>query len=330
MRTSLLTGLDTAKGLVVAWNVPLVGVHHMLAHALTARLDSALKKSNDDGVSEAVSPAFPFLTLLVSGGHTMLVHSRSLVDHRIVVNTLDIAIGDVLDKLGRTILPEEIQDEMTDTAYAKYLSQYAFESGDAAEIYPVPARRKDELRKTVNEFGWSVSQPLVWNRDLAFSFSGLASQFEKLWQTRQTETDGRLSDAERLLFAQHAFGIACEHLASRIVIAFESLQKSGEDLPQHLVVSGGVAASAFLRRYLRRFLDVRGFSHIHLLFPPTALCTDNAAMIAWAGIELFEAGFRSDLSCSALNKWSMDPRAEDGGIAGVDGWAAKPQSDTVV
>ena len=330
MRTSLLTGLDTAKGLAVAWDVPLVGVHHMLAHALTSRLDGALKKDDDDGVSDAVSPAFPFLTLLVSGGHTMLVHSRSLVDHSVVVNTLDIAIGDVLDKLGRMILPVEVQESMPDTAYAKYLSQYAFESDDAVETYPVPERRNDEIRKTVNEFGWSVSQPLVWNRDLAFSFSGLASQFERLWQTRQTETQDRLSDAERLVFAQHAFGIACEHLASRVIIAFESLQKNGEVLPQSLVVSGGVAASAFLRRYLRRFLDIRGFSHMQLLFPPAALCTDNAAMIAWAGIELFEAGFRSDLSCSALNKWSMDPRAEDGGISGVDGWAMNPRSEIVV
>ena len=71
---------------------------------------------------------------------------------------------------------------------------------------------------------------------------------------------------------------------------------------------------------LRLFLDKRGFAHIRLIFPPPSLCTDNAAMIAWTGTEMYRAGFESDLSCNALRKWSIDPDAEDGGILGVGGW----------
>lgn len=70
-------------------------------------------------------------------------------------------------------------------------------------------------------------------------------------------------------------------------------------------------------------MDIRGFSHIQLVFPPLELCTDNAAMIAWAGVEMYEAGWRSELSCQALRKWGLDPAARDGGILGVGGWRQK-------
>ena len=78
---------------------------------------------------------------------------------------------------------------------------------------------------------------------------------------------------------------------------------------------------ADMRRHsLRSFLDVRGFSHVQLSTPPPALCTDNAAMIAWTGMEMYEAGWQSELSCRALRTWSIDSGAVDGGISGVDGW----------
>jgi hypothetical protein len=73
-------------------------------------------------------------------------------------------------------------------------------------------------------------------------------------------------------------------------------------------------------RSLRAFLDIRGFANVRVLIPPPSLCTDNAAMIAWTGIEMYEAGWESQLSCKPLRKWSVDPNAEDGGILGVAGW----------
>ena len=323
MRSNLSCGLDFAKGLAVAWNIPMVGVHHMLAHTLTPRLVNAMNRNSTQTFTGQASPQFPFLTLLVSGGHTMLVHSKSLTKHTIIANTQDIAIGDALDKIGRTVLPGHVLASMSNTAYAKYLSDFAFESEEASDSFPVPVRRGDELHKPSNEYGWSVQTPLAQTRELSFSFSGLESQIERLWKLRHDETRGQVSDKERLLFARTAMGTACEHLGSRLLIALAELRKHGESIST-LVVSGGVAASPFLRRYLRRCLDVRDLGHVALLFPPSDLCTDNAAMIAWAGLELFDAGFRSDLSCGALRKWSMDPEMDDGGIAGVDGWVAKP------
>ena len=71
---------------------------------------------------------------------------------------------------------------------------------------------------------------------------------------------------------------------------------------------------------LRSFLDARGFGHLELVVPPPYLCTDNAAMIGWAGIEMYEMGWRSDLSCRVIKRWSLDPKAEDGGILGIPGW----------
>ena len=126
-RASLATGIDTAKGLAVAWNVPLLGVHHMQAHALTPRLVSALEACAFDTFKPSLpAPAFPYLTLLVSGGHTQLLHPTTVCNHRILASTTDLAIGDMLDKSARDILSDKIVNAATDVSYAKLLESYAF------------------------------------------------------------------------------------------------------------------------------------------------------------------------------------------------------------
>src|ERR1700744_6379557 len=104
MRSNLNTGIFTAKGLAVAWGVPLVGVHPMAAHALTPRLISAVSQGK-------IKPEVPLWSLLVSGGHTLLVRSKSLASHRILAETADIAVGDSLDKIARSVLPEDLLQE---------------------------------------------------------------------------------------------------------------------------------------------------------------------------------------------------------------------------
>lgn len=321
MRSNLTCGLDTAKGLAAAWQVPLLGVHHMQAHALTPRLVHALEgqSGGSDEERRELEPRFPFLTLLVSGGHTMLLHSKGLVDHKILATTRDVAIGDALDKCGRVILPDECKLQAKDTAFARYLSDYAFPDQNSYGNWPVPERRRDEIAKPNNLFGWQVQSPLAATKDLTFSFTGIATAIERLFKKRSEQAGGCLDEAERLVFARTALGGAFEHLASRTIIALEMLQSAKQDVST-LVVSGGVAANSFLRYFLRAMLDVRGFEHVQLLFPPVWLCTDNAAMIAWCGMEMFEAGYHSDFEVGALRKWSMDPTAADGGILGVGGW----------
>jgi N6-L-threonylcarbamoyladenine synthase len=347
MRASLITGVDTAKGLAVAWQVPFLGVNHMQAHALTPRLVSALEYTstsstgdgNNVGESEhrdsfkfAGCPAFPYLSLLVSGGHTMLVLSKRLCDHEILSQTADIAIGDMLDKSARDILPREIIKSSGSVMYGRTLEHYAFadmstSSNDYGYTSPMSnglAIRKSSLQRDNPEtqHDWSVSQPLlhpspgVTPDQLAakLSFSGIGSSVKSII-TRNPGMD----DAERRLLAREAMRTAFEHLGSRTLMALPKLLARGLQIDT-LVTSGGVASNQYLKHILRVLLDSNGYKTMKLVFPPPMFCTDNAAMIAWAGIEMWEAGYRTELSAMAVKQWAIDPKANDGGILGIGGW----------
>lgn len=159
MRSNLFTGLDTAKGLAVAWKRPLIGVHHMQAHALTPRLVRALQNSShldtrsnecSSGTSVLskiqIEPDFPFLSVLASGGHTLLINSASLTDHKVMASTTDIAVGECLDKIARAVLPAEILQMSSSTMYGPLLEEFAFPMvnitkdsvGPKIEEQPVP------------------------------------------------------------------------------------------------------------------------------------------------------------------------------------------------
>ncbi|PGH09342.1 O-sialoglycoprotein endopeptidase [Blastomyces parvus] len=353
MRSNLSIGLDTAKGLSIAWQVPIVGVHHMQAHLLTPRLAAAIQQQRDTGPDTEFisSPNFPFMSILVSGGHTMLVHSKSIVDHEILASTLDIAIGDALDKLARSVLPQSFLEQSNTTMYGKMLEAFAFPNGDRDYIdYQPPATRTEEAMKSKdNQWGWSIPLPFAQNRKLEFTFAGIASRAQTIisnkkdrWEAAGNAGEEFMSKDERIDVARTFMTVCFEHLASRTVIALQNIRKQQqqeqrearqdptykcdtfEDV-KHLVISGGVGANQFLRKLFRSFLDIRGFQHVEVIAPPPYLCTDNAAMIGWAGIEMFEAGWHSDLGCRPLRKWSLDRRAEDGGILGPPGWI-KPDS----
>ncbi|KAI1974245.1 Mitochondrial tRNAs modification protein [Ophidiomyces ophidiicola] len=353
MLSSLTTGVDTAKGLAVAWQIPLVGVHHMQAHLLTPRLATALEPSAE-AITVSKRVEFPFLSLLVSGGHTLLVHSRSIVDHEILASTVDIAVGDALDKIGRIVLPMSYLKNSPTTMYGKALESFVFPNGKTDYAgYKPPASRGEEIPRRQNvQWGWSFTLPFSEKKILAFSFSGLVSEatkqtedYKAIW--KEMNNDGGSADDwlpydARVALGREFMNVCFEHLASRTVLALQSLQhpsgfehlnkknrrkmdrKNAKGQAQAkspvktLVVSGGVAANQFLRNLLRLFLDVRGFEDIDIVAPPMYLCTDNAAMIGWAGIEMFEAGWKSDLKCRALKKWALDSRADDGGILGPE------------
>lgn len=315
MRSSLATGLDTAKGLAVAWQIPLVGVNHMQAHALTPRLVSALS-----GSSPNAAPPFPFLSLLVSGGHTLLVHSKEICDHAILATTTDIAIGDCIDKIARLVLPPDVLKEGSDIMYGRHLERFAFPNGSADYNYTAPTSRAEELARNSTKWGWALVPPLAETRSgskskaMEFTFSGLGSAVKRIYEGRE-----KMQDEERIELASESMRLAFEHLASRVVLALRDLRKKGSGVGT-LVVSGGVASNAFLRTVLGSFLTARGFQNVTLTFPPVELCTDNAAMIAWTGMEIYENGWESDLRCRPLPKWSIDPNAEDRGILGAEYW----------
>lgn len=320
MRSNLSVGLETGKALSVAWQIPMVGVHHMQAHLLTPRLVSCLNNESDPD-PPAMAPELPFLSILVSGGHTMLVQSTRLTDHKVLATSEDIAMGEALDKSARDIVPADLLQYAKSTMYGKTLEKFVFPNGEADFAdYKPPATRGNELAKHENKWGWYITTPFANTRMLQFSYSSISSMVGKIVSRRSA--DGGMSHDERVDLGREVMRVAFEHLASRTVIALEILRphNTGKDKIETLVVSGGVAANQFLMRVLRSFLDVRGFEDIKIVAPPPYLCTDNAAMIGWAGIEMYEAGWRSSLSCRPVRKWSLDPKAQDGGILGPGGW----------
>ena len=375
MRSNLAVGLDTAKGMATALGVPLLGVHHMQAHALTPRLLKAqgnwkalrenmgygddedagyvrsFKTTRDDAPEGKfdLEPKFPFLTVLVSGGHTMLLNSTSLTEHQNVAESQDIALGDFLDKAARCILPQDLLK----APYGRALEHFAFQTNvhqveDQTEVYEVdpsrgqhftkeftrplhspsydytpPARRQDELETRVSEWGWGLTPPLSESkggekssRRMVYSFAGLLTSIERLVKRPEPLFTLR----ERQFLAREVQRVAFEHLASRILLYLDSSSTFAGDT---IVVSGGVASNSYLRHVLRSILDARGHEHMKLCFPPIELCTDNALMIAWAGVEMYEAGYSSELSVGPIRKWSMDPSAADGGILGATGWISE-------
>ena len=152
--------------------------------------------------------------------------------------------------------------------------------------------------------------------------------------------------AERRTLAREAMRVAFEHLAQRTVWALQSFnsrspfvsssaqapplnpadQDEGREEEKEanrittLVLSGGVASNGFLRAIMRAWLNREGFGGVEIDAPPVELCTDNAAMIAWCGVEMWQEGWESDLGVMARRKWSVDPAGEEGGILGVEGW----------
>ncbi|KAL4862314.1 hypothetical protein BDV12DRAFT_46193 [Aspergillus spectabilis] len=359
MRSNLFTGMDTAKGLAVAWQIPFMAVHHMQAHLLTPRLVTAVaahsntdsgaitkplksrkgqpitRKTKSDPESDPTpqpikkldpTPKFPFLSLLASGGHTMLVSSKGLTEHKILATKTDIAIGEALDKVARMVLPEEIISTSRNTMYGKLLEQYAFPNGpqDYAD-YVAPRTRGEEIAsaKKETEYGWNLTVPYAQSRTLAYSFASLETAVTNIMAKREIEI-GEISEEERVLLARETMRVCFEHLASRIVIALEAIsaldsdttssdttstettkQKDTGDI-KTLVVSGGVAANKYLMTVLQSFLDVRGFGHLNVIAPPVWLCTDNAAMIGWAGIEMYERGWRGEMDAKALKTWPLE------------------------
>jgi N6-L-threonylcarbamoyladenine synthase len=332
MRSSLTIGLNIAKGLAVGLQIPVVGVHHMQAHALTPRLVSASKAGHNVEENAALQPSFPYLSLLVSGGHTMLVKSEDLVSHRILVTTSDYAIGDCLDKISRMILPNEVIAASSTPSYGPLLESFAFPNGAEDYDYTPPKSSRDEnrLANKSSAFGWYVPSPFVTSRggskqnSLEFSFTGVESQTSRICKNGWNNKEGKfskvprtepMSHAEAQCLAREVMRVAFEHMASRILQVLNDGRASGKPQSTALVLSGGVASNKFLRHVMKSYMTARGFGHIDIIAPPIHLCTDNAAMIGWTGCEMWEAGHINFLDIRPLGKWSLEnllsPEKED-------------------
>ncbi|CAN3503875.1 tRNA N6-adenosine threonylcarbamoyltransferase, mitochondrial [Diutina catenulata] len=276
MAGSLTAGLQLAKGLSIGWNVPVVGVHHMVGHLLTPQLETRFD--------------YPFLSLLCSGGHTMLVLSAAPGHHRVVANTIDIAVGDCLDKCAREL---GMYGNMLAKEMEAYIGDYT--PSGAPIDFPITLPMRGSRYPRVPD-------------SIGFSFASFLSKI-------QTTLKGRdISDDQRRYIAYRTQEVVFDHIVDRINVALEKHGVSGDGAlanVRHFVCSGGVAANSTLRHKLQN--NTRFASPPQFHFPRLELCTDNAAMIGVAGIEMFEQlRLMSDLSMVAVPKWPMDQLAEPG------------------
>ncbi|MET3601229.1 tRNA (adenosine(37)-N6)-threonylcarbamoyltransferase complex transferase subunit TsaD [Martelella mangrovi] len=257
----LIVGAMSGKAIAYASGKPFYGVNHLEGHALTARLT--------DGVS------FPFLMLLVSGGHTQIVLVRGVGQYERWGTTIDDALGEAFDKTAKLLglgYPGGPQVEE------------AAKTGDAKRI-PLPRPMKGETR-------------------LDFSFSGLKTAVRQAAQGMAPLEDQDVAD----LCAAFQLAVA-ETLRDRVGRSLARFKAEGLAADQRpaLVVAGGVAANSAIRAMLTSLCDRQGFAFVA---PPFKLCTDNAVMIAWAGLEREAAGFPADgLDAAVRSRWPLDAKA---------------------
>ena len=254
----VMVGLVSAKALAMAADKPLLAINHLEGHALSPRLADA-------------SLDFPYLLLLVSGGHCQILVVSGVGRYRRLATTIDDALGEAFDKTAKIL-------------------GLGFPGGPAVEAM---AARGDARAV-------SLPRPLYGSAEPHFSFAGLKSA---VLRAKQADIH---ADAD-IAAAFQAAAIDCVIDRTR-----RALAQAGDVTA--LVVAGGVAANLAMRAALETLAGEHG---LRFSAPPPALCTDNAAMIAWAGIERLESGQNDPLDFAPRPRWPLDPSADVVRGAGV-------------
>ncbi len=250
---ALLVGSTIARSLAYAWNVPALGVHHMEGHLLAPMLEDK-------------APEFPFVALLVSGGHTQLVKVDGVGKYELLGESIDDAAGEAFDKTAKLLG----LDYPGGAALAKLA-----ESGEP------------------NRF--TFPRPMTDRPGLDFSFSGLKT-FAANTINANLDEQGNLSQQTRCDIA-HAFQQAV--IETLMIKCRRALQQTGY---KRLVIAGGVSANKQLRHQLAELMQQIGGE---VFYPRPQFCTDNGAMIAYAGFLRMKNGERTDLAVSVKPRWPM-------------------------
>ena len=254
----VMVGLVTAKALAHAAGKPLIAVNHLEGHALSPRLtDPTL--------------GFPYLLLLVSGGHSQLLVVAGVGRYRRLATTIDDAVGEAFDKAAK-------------------LLGLGYPGGPALE----------RLAADGDPAAVPLPRPLVGRAEPHFSFAGLKSAVARAVQGGE----------------HGAADIAASFQAAAVDCLVDRTERALADAGPvtALVVAGGVAANGLVRARLMALASARD---LPFAVPPGWLCTDNAAMIAWAGCERFALGLVDGLDVPARPRWPLDPDAEPARGAGV-------------
>lgn len=248
----VIVGVMVAKGLASALGKPCIPINHLEGHALTARLtDPSLE--------------FPFLLLLVSGGHCQILFAKSLGNYELLGATKDDAVGEAFDKVAKML-------------------GLGYPGGPAVEKFALKGNKK----------AYDFPKPFFKEKHCNMSFSGL-----KTAVSRQIAKEGDLSDEIKFNICASFQDTISVVLCDRIENAIKICRDKNMDFST-IVISGGVAANRYICNSL---LDLCHKYGKKLITPPIKLCTDNAAMIAWAGVEKMIAGVESDLGFAPKSKW---------------------------
>ena len=250
---ALLVGASCAQALAFAWGIPALGVHHMEGHLLAPML-------------EEQPPEFPFVALLVSGGHTQLVRVDGIGLYQLLGETLDDAAGEAFDKTAK----------MMGLQYpgGPEIARLASQGVAGRFVFP---------------------KPMTDRPGLDFSFSGLKTFALNTWQQCQSAgDDSEQTRCDIALAFQHAV------VETLTIKCKRALKQTGL---KRLVIAGGVSANKALRLSLEKML---GELHGNVFYARPEFCTDNGAMIAFAGCQRLQAGQKEDLSISVQARWPME------------------------
>lgn len=254
----VIVGMIAGKTIAATLGKPFIGVNHLEGHILSPRLTNDVQ--------------FPYLVLLVSGAHTQILIAHSLGNYELLGTTLDDAVGECFDKVGRMLgLP------FPGGKYVAHLASQCNDRKHAAQKYPLP-------------------RPLKGRAGCDFSFSGLKTA------VLRCVTDD-MSDTDKVLLAASMEDAVADVMENRVKHAIEIFKNKYDIKNAHVVSGGGVAANETIKARL-----VALTSNQDLIFtaPPAHLCTDNGAMIAWAGLERFQMGWVSEMSTKPRPRWPLE------------------------
>ena len=254
---ALMVGASTGRALAMALGIPAVAVHHMEGHLLAPMLEDP-------------APSFPFVALLVSGGHTLLAEVRGVGQYRLLGESLDDAAGEAFDKTAKML-------------------GLGYPGG------PILAQQAQRGEKDAYQF----PRPMVDRPGLDFSFSGLKTFSLNTWQDEIAQGNDNEQTRANICRAFEEAVVDTLTIKCR-----RAIRQVGTET---LVIAGGVGANLRLRESLQAMMQQQGGQ---LFYPRIEFCTDNGAMIAYAGCLRLQAGEREALSINIRPRWPMDELSE--------------------
>lgn len=247
----VIVGVMTAKAIASAAEIPIIAVNHLEGHALTVRLVEDVD--------------FPFLLLLVSGGHCQILSVEGVGQYKKLGSTIDDALGEAFDKVAKMLGLE----------------------------YP-GGPKVERLAKQGDKKRFKLPRPLKGREGCDFSFSGLKTAVKK-----EVDNLGEVNEQDIKDICASFQKCAADIIEDRLKNAFKMY---GRNEGKRLVVAGGVAANKYLNAKIQNVAEEYGFE---LYYPPIKLCTDNAAMIGWAAIERLKEGQSDDISFAPKARWPL-------------------------